>query len=74
LSLATIRYDTTRYIFVRPKADGQPAESATWDKKQKSNEENDKTKTQMLRRNGPATKSVESVLRPEGRLYGEIDL
>jgi len=28
-----------------------------------------KTKTEMLRRNGPVVKSVESVLRPEGSLW-----
>jgi len=30
-----------------------------------------KHKTQMLRRNGPVVKSVESVLRLEGSLWGE---
>jgi len=30
-----------------------------------------KIKTKMLRRNGPAIKSVESVLRPEGSLWWE---
>jgi len=30
-----------------------------------------KTKNEMLRRNGPVVKSVESVLRPEGSLWWE---
>jgi len=30
-----------------------------------------KTKTEMLRRNGPVIKSVESVLRPEGSPWWE---
>ena len=30
-----------------------------------------KTKNEMLRRNGPVIKSVESVLRPEGSLWWE---
>ena len=30
-----------------------------------------KIKTEMLRRNGPVIKSVESVLRPEGSLWWE---
>jgi len=34
----------------------------------KSNEENKKQKTEMLRRNGLVKKSVESVLRPEESL------
>jgi len=38
----------------------------------KSNEENYKQETEMLRRNGPVIKSVESVLRPERSLWWEI--
>jgi len=38
-------------------------------KNKKSNEETKKTKTEMLRRNGPVMKSVESVLRPKESLW-----
>jgi len=37
--------------------------------KKQSSEENWKQKTEMLRRNGPVTKSVESDLRPEESLW-----
>jgi len=33
--------------------------------------EGTKTKTEMLRRNGPVIRSVQSVLRPEGSLWWE---
>ena len=39
--------------------------------KQKRIMKKQKHKTEMLRRNGPVVKSVESVLRLEGSLWGE---
>jgi len=50
---------------MRPKADEQPAKSAARNQTKRVMKKL-KTKPEMLRRNGPVIKSVESVLRPEG--------
>ena len=48
-------YDTTNYIYVHPKAHGQPAYLQHETKEDKTNEQ-----TEILRRNGPVMKSVEA--------------
>jgi len=60
------------YINVCPKADEKPAESTAWNQTKTSNEETKKKqKTDILRRKGPVTKCVESVLMPEESLRWE---
>ena len=66
----TIRYDTMNYIYMRPKADGRQLNLPHVTKEQNSNEET-KNQNQMLRRNGPVLKSVQSVLGPEWSLRWE---
>jgi len=65
-----MRYDPVDYIYACAQ---KPMNSRLYlpHGAKKSNEETENKKTDMLRRNGPVIKSVDSVLRPEGSLWLE---
>ena len=65
----TIRYDTMIFTCAQKLTYSQL--NLPHGTKQKRIMKKLKIKTEMLRRNGPVVKSVESVLRPEGSLWWE---